>query len=74
MDELLTRHRCVYLTKHNTHCRHTSTSLAGFESIFSVGERQRSLHFRLILHLDRLDLVNRPVENKLVNKFKDKME
>jgi len=38
-DEWLARRRDLYLTKHNTHNRQTSTPPAGFEPTFSADER-----------------------------------
>ena len=42
LDEWSVRHRDLYLTKHNTHKRKTSVSLAGFEPAISASERPQT--------------------------------
>jgi len=42
MDEWSARRRDLYLTTHNTHCRHISMPSMGFEPIISAGERPKN--------------------------------
>ena len=42
LDEWSARRRDLYLTTHNTHNRHTSMPLVGFELTISAGERAKT--------------------------------
>jgi hypothetical protein len=63
--------RGLYLTTHKAHNRHTFMFPGGFKSTISAVQDTAELRLRQHCHMDKQNLVNRPVKNKVVSKCKN---